>query len=131
VAFALALPDLNQALIHLKGRMGPWGLLKFLWFKRRVNGLRVLTLGIREGYRASGIAVLLYHDLFRHGFAHGIDRGEFSWVLEDNLAMARPLERIGATVDRVYRIYDRPIPAGRPPLTLAAPAPALARAEGA
>lgn len=109
VAFALALPDLNQVLIHLKGRMGPWGTLKFLWLRRRVNCLRVLTLGIREGYRASGIDVLLYHDLFREGFARGITAGEFSWVLEDNVAMARPLERIGATVDRVYRIYDRAI----------------------
>jgi len=109
VGFALALPDLNQVLMHLGGRMGPWGLCKFLWHRRRVNGLRVLTLGIKEGYRASGIDVLMYHDLFREGFAIGIDRGEFSWVLEDNLAMARPLERIGATADRVYRLYDRPI----------------------
>jgi len=113
VGFALALPDLNQVLSHLNGRMGPWGLAKFLWLKRRVNALRVLTLGIKEGYRASGIDVLMYHDLFREGFAIGIRRGEFSWVLEDNLAMARPLERIGATVDRVYRMYDRPIATSR------------------
>ena len=115
VAFALALPDLNQVLARLQGRLGPWGLAKFLWLKRRVNALRVLTLGIREGYRASGIDVLLYHDLFRMGFARGIRRGEFSWVLEDNLAMSRPLERIGARMDRVYRIYDRPIPPAQPP----------------
>ncbi len=115
VAFALALPDLNQVLARLEGRLGPWGLVKFLWFQRKVDSLRVLTLGIREGYRASGIDVLLYYDLFRMGFARGIRRGEFSWVLEDNLAMSRPLERIGAVADRVYRIYDRPIPPARPP----------------
>jgi len=110
VGFAIALPDLNVALAHLDGRLGPWGALKFWWHARRIASARVLTLGVREGYRASGVDVLLYYDLFDAGMRRGYRSGEFSWVLEDNLAMRRPLERLGAVADKVYRIYDRPTP---------------------
>ena len=37
--------------------------------------------------------------------------GEASWILEDNIAMRRPLERLGARIYRRWRIYERPIPA--------------------
>jgi hypothetical protein len=110
VGFTLALPDLNQVLAHLGGNMGPWEILKFLWYRRKVDGVRVLTLGLIPEYRSMGLDVLMYRDLFRCSLDRGIWHGEFSWVLEDNIAMCRPLERMGATVDRVYRLYDRSVP---------------------
>jgi hypothetical protein len=109
VGFALALPDLNQVLTHLGGNMGPLEILKFLWYRRKIDTLRVLTLGLLPEYRSQGLDVLMYRDLFQAGFKRGIWHGEFSWVLEDNLVMCRPLERMGAAVDRVYRLYDRPV----------------------
>ena len=109
VGFTLSLPDLNQVLTHLDGRLGPWGMVKYLWYSKKINMLRTLTLGVKESHRSMGLDSLLYLDLYDYGNRRGIHRGEFSWVLEDNLTMCKPLERIGASVDRVYRIYDRPL----------------------
>lgn len=109
VAFAIALPDLNQALRHANGRLFPFGAIAIWWAMRSIDSVRVLTLGIREGFRASGIDTLLYDELFSRARKLGYARGELSWVLEDNLAMRTPLERAGARVTKVYRVYERPI----------------------
>ena len=60
-------------------------------------------------YRRSGIDVILYHDLFEAGLRLGYNTGEFSWVLEDNAAMLRPLENMGAEKYKVYRLYHAPV----------------------
>lgn len=109
VGFSLALPDLNQAIRHANGRLFPFGLLKILWHARRVGMARVITLGLVEAYRGRGVDGLLYLETFRNGADHGITEGEFSWVLEDNEPMRKPLERMGARVYKRYRIYDRPL----------------------
>ena len=109
VGFALSLPDFNQALRHADGRLFPFGLLKILWHRRDISRIRVITLGLVEEYRGRGIDALFYLETFRRGFEKGFHQGEFSWILEDNEAMCRPLERFGARVYKRYRIYDRPL----------------------
>lgn len=109
VGFALALPDLNQALRHANGRLLPFGLLKILWHRRKISSLRVLTLGLVEEYRGKGIDALMYLEIFRRAGELGLHSGEFSWILGDNEAMRRPLERIGAEIYKRYRLYDRPL----------------------
>jgi GNAT superfamily N-acetyltransferase len=109
VAFALGLPDFNVALKHAGGSLLPFGLFAILWWQRRIHHARVLTLGIKPGHRASGIDALLYYEMFTRGRARGYMKGEFSWVLEDNTAMRRPLENMGARVYKTYRVYDRPV----------------------
>jgi GNAT superfamily N-acetyltransferase len=106
VGFALALPDLNQVLKHLNGRLFPFGILKALWLRRKVDRLRVLTLGVRPEYRGKGLDALFYLGIFRGGNTQGILQGEFSWVLEDNESIRRPLERMGAHVYKRYRLYE-------------------------
>jgi GNAT superfamily N-acetyltransferase len=113
VGFAFALPDLNVAVRHADGRLFPFGLIKILWYARKIHRTRVLALGLLPEYRRTGIDVLLYYELFRKGLAKGYRMGEFSWILEDNLAMRRPLEGIGAKPYKTYRIYEAPVePAG-------------------
>jgi len=109
VAFALGLPDFNVALKHMGGSLFPFGIFKMFYWQRQIHHVRVLTLGIKPGYRTSGVDALLYFEMFRHGMARGYHSGEFSWILEDNLAMRRPLDNMGAKVYKTYRIYDRPI----------------------
>lgn len=111
VGFALSLPDLNQAIRHANGRLFPFGLLRILWHRRKVDAVRVITLGLVEEFRGKGVDALLYLETFRRGNALGFERGEFSWILEDNEPMRRPLERFGATVHKRYRLYDRPVEA--------------------
>jgi GNAT superfamily N-acetyltransferase len=109
IGFALWLKDYNRALIHARGRLFPFGLLKILWHARKISMLRVLTLGLIPEYRGKGIDSLIYIRIFNDGHAKGIDQGEFSWVLEDNMPMMRPLEKMGATPYKRYRIFDRPL----------------------
>lgn len=108
IGCALALPDVNQALRHVNGRLFPFGLLKILYHARRIRRIRVLALGLLREHRGKGLDILLYLQLFKNGFRKSYHQGEFSWVLEDNIAMCRPLERIGAKLYKTYRFYERP-----------------------
>ena len=115
VAFALGLPDFNIALKHAGGSLFPFGFLAILWWQRKIHQARVLTLGIKQGYRASGIDALLIYEMFVRGHRQGYTKGEFSWILEDNYAMRRPLEATGAIAYKTYRIYDRPVAGAKAP----------------
>ena len=106
IAFALALPDFNIVLRKMNGRLLPFGLLKALWYGRKIHRARVLTLGVAEGYRGKGIDAALILELYRNGTARGINQAELSWVLEDNEKMRAALERLGARAYRRYRLYD-------------------------
>lgn len=106
VGCALALPDINQALRHARGRLFPLGLFKILYHKRSIRRMRVLILGVLEEYRTTGAAAALYAALFRNGRRAGYEEGEFSWVLEDNVLMNRSLEALGARRYKTYRIYE-------------------------
>jgi hypothetical protein len=107
IGFALWLKDYNQAIVHANGRLLPFGILKILHHARRIDMCRVLTLGLVEEYRHMGIDNLLYLRIFREGAAKGMTKGEFGWILEDNLAMRRPLEKLGSELYKRYRMYDR------------------------
>jgi hypothetical protein len=109
VGFSLSLPDMNQALKRINGRLLPLGLFKLLYYFKKIDQLRVLILGVTEGYRKMGIDGILYLETAKEGIRKGYKRGEFSWILEDNLAMIRPLEAIGARHYKTYRVYDMPI----------------------
>ena len=109
VAFILALPDFYVALKHANGRLFPFGLLKLLWHKRKIDTARVLTFGIKEKYRQQGIDALMYYEVYKIGVAKGYRRGEMSWILEDNILMNRAAENMGATLYKRYRIYDYPL----------------------
>lgn len=104
--FALALPDINQALKHAGGRLFPFGLLKILYYQRFINQVRVLALGVLEEYRSTGVAAGFYAALIRSSRRLGYRGGELSWVLEDNVLMKRSLEVLGATRYKTYRIYE-------------------------
>ncbi len=110
VAFALALPDMNQALRHANGRLFPFGLLKVLWHSRRIDAARVLVLGVVDEYRGRGLDAVLYADLYDHGASIGLRGAELSWVLEDNHAIRKPIEgAMGARPYKTYRIYEMSI----------------------
>jgi hypothetical protein len=109
VGFGLALPDFNQAIRHANGRLFPFGLLKILWYKRKIDAGRTLTLGVKKGHRNKGIDAMIIVHLFREIARLGHPRGECSWILEDNWDMRRGLERIGGVVDKTYRVFEKPL----------------------
>jgi GNAT superfamily N-acetyltransferase len=106
VGFALALPDVNQALKPAGGRLFPTGLVKILYHQRLIKSVRVLALGVVEEYRASGLAAGFYATLVRNARKLGFGDCEMSWILEDNVLMNRSLEVMGAKRYKTYRIYE-------------------------
>ncbi|CAN5593114.1 GNAT family N-acetyltransferase [soil metagenome] len=108
VGFSLTLPDLNQALKQLpNGRLLPFGIFRLLWEKRKLRGLRVITLGFKQGYQHLGLGLGLYLRSWQVGAERGYQHAEASWILEDNWDMRRPLENMGARVYKRYRLYER------------------------
>jgi GNAT superfamily N-acetyltransferase len=106
VGFALALPDINQALKPARGSLLPTGLLKILYYQRLIKDVRVLALGVVEEYRASGLAAGFYATLVRNARRLGYGDSEMSWILEDNVLMNRSLQAMGAKRYKTYRIYE-------------------------
>jgi GNAT superfamily N-acetyltransferase len=106
VGFALALPDVNQALKPAGGRLLPTGLIKILYYQRLIRSVRVLALGVVEEYRASGLAAGFYATLVRNARRLGFGDCEMSWILEDNVLMNRSLEVMGARRYKTYRLYE-------------------------
>jgi GNAT superfamily N-acetyltransferase len=107
VGFALELPDLNRAFKHMNGRLLPFGWAKFLWYKRKIDSARVLTLGVKPAHRQKGIDSMLIIHLYIEGNKAGFPKGECSWILEDNMPMRHGLERIGGYVYKTYRVYEK------------------------
>jgi GNAT superfamily N-acetyltransferase len=109
VAFAIALPDANQAIKAGKGRLIPTLLaLKVPPFKVSIDRVRVLLLGVRKAFRGRGLEAVLIDHVVRESRVLGMGRGELSWVLTDNIPMRRILEDvIGASQYKTYRIYQK------------------------
>lgn len=107
IGFGAALPDMNVALKHNpSGRLFP-GILKVLWYSRRITRVRILLLGVLPEYRGTGVDALMYHWIWTHGRARGYNWGEAGWILEDNAAMNNAALRLGFSPYKTYRIYDK------------------------
>jgi GNAT superfamily N-acetyltransferase len=112
IAFSLTVPDWNQALKKLDGRLTrfglPVGLLKLLWYQRQIDRCRLIALGVKTGWRRRGIDAVLVVETIRRAHAKGYLGGEISWTLEDNDLINRAIESCGCTRTKVYRVYEAP-----------------------
>jgi hypothetical protein len=108
VAFSLALPDFNQALKKINGRLLPFGLPKLIWYGRKIRQVRVLALGVAKKVQNwNGLGAALYYESFRRGVDAGYRSCEFSWTLESNELINRSMRLFGAEIYKRYRIYER------------------------
>lgn len=112
-AFIVGLPNINEAIADLQGRLLPFGWAKLLW-RLKVSGVRtarVPLMGVRQEYQFSRIGpiiALLLIEALREPFAkRNIDALEMSWILETNTGMRTILERIGAVPYKRYRLYEK------------------------
>jgi hypothetical protein len=112
VGAALTLPDINQVMAKLNGRLLPFGWLKFLLGKRKIDQLRVFALGVKHEYRHSGVAAGLYLKHLETAARPGtIEGGEMGWILETNGPMNRAMEGMGGKVVKKYRVYEKSLDA--------------------
>jgi GNAT superfamily N-acetyltransferase len=107
VGFGIAVPDYNQVLIHLDGRITPLGAMKYLWYKRRINRVRFFIMFVAPEFRQKGVAHAIYYRVFSRGTAKGYMHGEASTIGETNRQMRADLEKMGAIRSRTYRVYGK------------------------
>jgi GNAT superfamily N-acetyltransferase len=116
VGVCVAIPDVNEVLKHLNGRLFPFGWLKALWYARKVTGARLMILGVVQPQRGRGIESLLIFEALKAAVEHGYKSIEMSWILENNDMMNRIMSNVGepygAHVYRTYRIYQMPVADG-------------------
>lgn len=106
VGFMMFLPDLNYVLKKLNGRLFPLGIFRALWYSRKIKDVRLLLLGIKEGFRRRGVDSLLFIEGLRAVHKRGYKRAEFSWVLEDNYPVRRIIDTIEGRLYKKYRIFE-------------------------
>lgn len=107
IAFSIALPDLNQVLKKMDGKLFPLGIFKLLWHKRNINRIRTALMGVMPEYQGKGIDALLHKEAILNGREVGYKSSELSWVLETNTNMIRVAERLGAKIEKTYRMYRK------------------------
>lgn len=105
----IALPDLNQVLPVLNGRLTPHGLLRAWLAERRIDSARLLLTGIYDRFRGTPVAALLLHRCLEGARKRGYRGVEVSWVLEGNGPANRFFRKHGLRAYRRYRIYQRSI----------------------
>lgn len=110
IGVSVAIPNMNEALIKLNGRLLPFGIFKLLWYSRKIHSARVIIMGVLKEHRHKGIDIIFYHDTFKNGLMHGFKNGEMSWILENNMPMRHALEKIyGTKIYKTYRLYEKQI----------------------
>ncbi len=106
VGFILALPNLNEALIHIRnGRLLPLGWLTLLNRRKHIKSVRIITVAIIKEYQPLGLGHYLYHAVANNIIKKGYLHAELSWVVEDNKVMNKIARRVGGYVYKTYRLY--------------------------
>ena len=109
IGFNITLPDYNQAIKKMNGKMFPFGFLKFLYYKRKINRIRFFVLFVVPEYRKKGVTSVMYLKTYLNALKKGYTELEGSTIWEYNRDMMNDVESFGAKINITYRIYQKDI----------------------
>ena len=109
VGFGIAIPDYNQVLIHLNGRITPLAAVKYMWYKRKMDCARFFIMFVIPSFRKKGVSFSIYYQTFINALKKGFKWGEGSTIGEDNVQMRKDIESMGGEHYKTYRIYGKQI----------------------
>jgi hypothetical protein len=113
VSFIVCLPNINESIIDLNGRLFPFGWIKLLWRVKvsHPKSVRVALMGVLKDYQrgltGSGISLAMIKSIKQPVLRHGATEVEMGWILEDNKSMRNIIEGIGGVVAKRYRVYEK------------------------
>jgi len=105
--FIMTVPNYNEVLIKMGGRLGPVSLVKFLAGKRKIRGMRLMLFGVCPEYRKRGLDAILIGRHLRDALDLGFTECEMSWILEENDLTQRAAKMMGGRPYKRYRIYEK------------------------
>jgi GNAT superfamily N-acetyltransferase len=106
VGVLIGIPNFNEVLKHLNGRLFPFGFLKALYYARKITTARLIIMGVKEEYRRMGIEALLYAQAHQNAFRLKFKEFESSMILEHNQLTRKAAELFGQKVYKTFRIYE-------------------------
>ncbi|GMR14424.1 MAG: protein YghO [Gammaproteobacteria bacterium] len=113
VAFVVLIPNINEAIADLNGRLLPFGWARLLW-RLKIKfpkSARVALMGVRQKYQNTrfgpALAYMVIKNAMDAGTAKGLERAEMSWVLDHNQATRNIIESIGGEISKRYRMYEK------------------------
>lgn len=109
IGFNITLPDYNQVLKRLNGKLFPFGIFKFLYYKRKIDKARFFVLFVVPEYRKKGVPSAIYLESFKKAKEKGYKFVEGSTIWEYNTEMKNDIERFGGELYKTYRIYKKRI----------------------
>jgi hypothetical protein len=107
IGFSLALPDINQVLKQMNGKLTPFGIFKFLFLKSKITDIRVILMGISKPFRKKGLEAVFYYQTIIEGAKRKFRGAELSWVSEANPLIIHALENLNAKLYKRYRVYKK------------------------
>ncbi len=114
VAFMMTLPDMNEVIRPMRGKLFPFNWVRLLlWLRNpQVRTMRVPLMGVRKRLQssrmASQLAFMMIEQIRQNAVArYGATRGEIGWILEDNQGMVAIADALNSTINREYLIYDK------------------------
>jgi hypothetical protein len=119
MGLCVTLPNINEAIRDLDGKLLPFGFAKLLWRLKvkRPKSARLMMLGLRKELRGikryGGMSLAMYVEVSKRGQKKGVEWGELSWTLEDNHPINLGIKAMGARVYKKYRLFEKELNGSR------------------
>lgn len=109
VGFFGAIPDFNEVLRKIRGRLTPLAIAKALYYRRKIKSIRLLLFGVKKDFRHKGVESTMLKEAFKGAIKYGFKKVEFSWILEDNYDTINLTQIVGAKRYKTLRIYEKTV----------------------
>ena len=109
----IMLPNLNEVIADLEGKLFPTGVFKLLYRMKikHPTSTRLMMLGIRDDIRKQrrygGLSAAMYVETAKRGFKKGYKWGELSWTREDDAPINLGIKMMGGRIYKKYRVYQK------------------------
>jgi hypothetical protein len=108
IAFFVLFPDLNQILKHMDGKMNPWNIIRFVYFKitHEITRMRAVVGGVHPSHQNSGVESAIFFQLYKvFKKKPWFKELELSWVGDYNPRMIAIYEALGARIAKTHITY--------------------------
>jgi hypothetical protein len=106
VGAVFGIPDYNPRIKKIDGRLFPFGAVRLLWRKHKIPRLRLVSTNVLPEYQLLGVGMVVAAGLIPKILEWGIQEAEFSWVTESNSRSRGAIEKGGAQLSKIHRVYD-------------------------